>query len=141
MTVFKVSQPVGWTVLGTGDRPPSVPSVMKWTSEDPLAIEIIFEQATGEISWMFSRDLFADVLAGRCTDAGDGDVHVAKSSSGDSLILTLAVSHVINLKADDLKEVDFFMQNTFAYCPYGEEEIDIDTAIGKLLGGGWASGV
>lgn len=137
MTVFQVSHPVQWTVVG---RDAALPSVMKWTSEDPLAIRVIFEQPGGEVSWMFSRDLFADVVAGRCTDAGDGDVHVAKSSSSDSLILTLAVNHVVNLKAD-LAKIDSFLQSTFIYSPYGEEEIDVDTAIGRLLDGGWPSGV
>lgn len=135
MTKFQVSHPVQWAVVGHSAM---LPSVIRWTSEDPLAVELVFEQPAGEVSWMLSRDLFADVVAGRCTDAGDGDVHVTKS--GDSLILTLAVSHVVNLKAD-LAQIDSFLQSTFIYSPYGEEEMDIDATIGKLLGGGWASGV
>jgi len=131
-------------VIGPGDK---LPSVLKWTSTDPLAVTIVFGDGTGEISWIFARDLFADVVAGRCNDSGDGDVHVARSvnhglggPSRDQLILTLSVGHVVNLRTD-LDQIKIFLESTFTYSPYGEEVVDVDGAILKLLDDGWTSGV
>src|ERR1700756_5130674 len=142
MTVFQVSHPVNWTVIGNGDR---LPSVLKWTSEDPLAVRITFGDATGEVNWIFARDLFADVVTGKCFGAGDGDVHVVRSvnhglggPTRDQLVLTLSVGHVINLRAD-LSEVKFFIDSTFVYSAQGQEVVDIDTAILRLLDDGWTS--
>jgi hypothetical protein len=143
MTVFHVSHPVEWTVTGAGNK---LPSVLKWSSEDPLAVMISFGDATGEVKWTFARDLLADVISGKCDAAGDGDVHVSRSVnhglSGPGkaqLILVLSVNHKAMLRAD-LEQVKFFLDSTFIYSPWGAEIVDIDTTIVRLLDGGWENG-
>lgn len=145
MTVFHVSHPVSWIVVGVGHR---LSSVLHWTSEDPLAVRICFgDTATGEVNWIFARDLLADVVAGKCDEAGDGDVrvtrlvnHGAGGPPSDHLLLTLAVSQVVRLRAG-MSEVEFFTDSTFAYSKQGEEVMDIDSAIVRLLDDGRPSGV
>jgi hypothetical protein len=136
MTVFKVARAVEWDVLGFDHK---MPSTIKWTSEDPLAIEITFGDSAGKVIWLLSRDMFIEVCTGRCDEYGNGDVHLAKRinhglAGGESLVLTLNVGHVISLKANP-GIVNAFLQETLMYSPYGEENLDLDTTITKLLEG------
>lgn len=141
MTEFQVSHTVTWAVVGTID---SVPSVMSWTSEDPLAVEVSFGQGDGDhVEWKFARDLLADVVSGKLPRAGEGDVCVRRqkdNASQDQLILSLTVGFTRELRTD-LEEIRIFLQNTYMYAPQGEELIDMDATIDKILGGGQASGV
>lgn len=143
MTVFQVSHPVQWTVAGVGQQ---LSSVLYWTSEDPLAVRICFDDTLGEVNWIIARDLLANVADGKCDEAGDGDVRVTRlvnhglGPSSDHLLLTLSVGQVARLRAD-IGEVKFFTDRTFAYAKQGEEVVDIDSAITRLLDEGWASGV
>lgn len=146
MTVFRVSHPVQWTVVGVNHL---LSSVLHWTSEDPLAVRVCFGDTSvgDEVNWIFARDLLADVVGGKCDEAGDGDVHITRlvnhgtgGPSSDHLLLTLAVSQVVRLRAG-MSEVRFFTDSTFAYAKQGDEVMDIDSAISRLLDEGWASGV
>jgi hypothetical protein len=142
MTIFQVSHPVTWIVT---EASAGLPSTLYWSSADPVAVKACFGHAGDDrktTDWFFGRDLLADVAFGRCASAGDGDVHVARvlKDGREVLILTLSVGTVVHLQAD-LEEIKFFLEATFIYSPQGQEEIDMDTAIGRLLDGGWASGV
>lgn len=144
MTVFQVSHPAVWTVVGGTER---LPSIMRWTSADPVAVQISFGDSTGVVDWILARDLLADVAMGKLEESGVGDVkatrtvnHGLAGPTADQLVLTLSVGHVIKLRTD-LNEVRFFLEATFMYVKQGEENIDIDLALTKLLDDGWTSGV
>lgn len=141
MTTFRVNRDITWTVGGTDL---SLPSVLKWTSEDPLAVKVSFGDSTGIVDWVLGRDLLADVVLGRCESAGIGDVHAGRAADGirEYLLLTLSVSRVAQLQAE-LGEIRFFLEATFQYVPQGEEieVMDIDAAILRLLDDGQATGV
>lgn len=139
MTVFQVSHPVYWIVA---EASAGLPSTLYWSSADPVAVKVAFGDSTGVTEWIFARDLLADVCFGRCASAGSGDVHVARvlKDGREVVVLTLSVGHVVHLQAD-VEEIKFFLEATFIYAPQGQEEIDMDATIDKLLDGGWASGV
>jgi hypothetical protein len=137
MTAFQVSRPVKWAVAGGSH----LPSVLSWTSEDPLAVRIVFGDVTGQVTWVFARDLLADVVAGKCNDTGIGDVRVTRAvNSGlggrlhDQLSLTLSVQGHVALLRADISLISAFLDNTYIYTPQGTEIVDIDATIVKLLG-------
>jgi hypothetical protein len=149
MTEFQVSHRVTWIVEGTDGSNVALPSLLSWTSENPLAVHACFgdPDVGGAVEWIFGRDLLIDVVLDGAHTAGEGDVTVARRKNAglagpakDQLILTLSVGHVVNLRTD-LVEIKIFLQNTFIYAPQGQEVVDVDTTIEKLLDGGWASGV
>lgn len=144
MTYFQVSCPVSWRVENTSD---GLLSVMTWTSADPVAVKISFKDPSGDLDWVFARDLLADVVFEKSEESGAGDVHIARSRNhgltgraGDQLVLTLSVGHIARLRAN-LSDIRLFLQDTFRHVPQGEEVVDTDSAIVKLLDGGWTSGV
>ena len=137
-----MSSKVDWTVVDSDSGAPMMllPSVLAWDSASPLEVRVTFgSDFRDTVKWIFARDLLAEVTRdGGPETAGDGDVHVARRDG--SLVLTLCTDKRLVLRAEMLK-VKAFLNRSFSYCQPGAEEIDVDSAISKLLDGGWTSGV
>jgi hypothetical protein len=109
-----------------------------WSATDPLAVKVTFGSASGAVEWVFARELLTEVCFEKCRAIGAGDVHVARQDNlrgNDYLLLTLTTDQRLTVRAD-LEEIKFFLSNSFIYAQQGEEEVDIDTTITKLLDGG-----
>lgn len=103
-------------------------SVLYWDSEDPFALHVTFLDASGPVPWVFERDLVNEAMI--TGSAGDADVKLAVENN--VLTMTLSSSQTIIMKTP-LLPVETFVTRTFSYIPAGEEKIELDETIRRLL--------
>lgn len=108
----------------------SVPSDISWSSDDPIALTVIFYDREGPAEWLFARDLLSDAI--ELGHAGDGDVS-AKVLDG-CLFLTLASPYGTCVLETDYLTLSAFLDVTYKLAPREEEDTGIDLLIDNLLG-------
>lgn len=111
---------------------------LRYDTREPLAVTMRFLAPTGDVVWMFSRELLA---GGLIEPTGDGDVHVwpsydhnnepvtvmELSSPDGSALVQIAESSVLS-----------FFDETALLVPLGAERVDtqIDETIAAILATG-----
>lgn len=109
--------------------------VLGYDRRDPFAVRVIFPSPSGDVVWMFARDLLIDGLEG---PAGSGDVHIWPCLSGarrEVLIIELSSPDGELLVQTSAREVRAFVQLTLAAVPRGTESAtcDVDGLLTALL--------
>lgn len=106
---------------------------LAYDAEDPFAITMTFRTRTGDVPWVFHRELLLDGLTEPC---GDGDVHIspAIAANGDGMVVielrSNTGSFVARARAHDVQQ---FLMGTMSLVPLGTETVDVDALIGTLL--------
>lgn len=127
-----VSRILNWYEWETGG---CIVSFLKWEPSDPLSVRIEFGMPPGSQVWMISRDLLADVAEGKTTSAGIGDIVV--SAVDDWMTILLRSPDGTGKFRTDMDKIGFFLKAIDAQMPRGTEEIDVDSALQKLLEGNY----
>jgi hypothetical protein len=111
-------------------------SIVKWYLEDPLSLHITFYLAgDNAVDWVIGRELFSDVVTGGKSIAGIGDAIVKHVNTAKGAVLELALSSgsgSCRIRTD-MGKFREFLESTYARVPVGQETVDWDTAIDKLL--------
>lgn len=107
-----------------------VPTVLSYDPADPFAVGARFRDATGDVEWVFSRDL---LTAGMHVHIGLGDVRVwpASDPGVPVVFLTMTTLEGSVLMEFDAAELKAFLVQTHLLVPNGTEwrHIDIDGLI------------
>ncbi|MFJ7280771.1 SsgA family sporulation/cell division regulator [Kitasatospora sp. NPDC098663] len=108
-----------------------VPTLCRYSLADPFAVTMDFDDACGEARWLLSRDL---LLAGLEGPAGDGDVHIAPTEDGGTVI-ALGGPGGVALLHTATRPLARFLTATLLLVPLGAEgqHVDWDAAIARFL--------
>jgi len=106
-----------------------------YDSQDPFAVNAVFDTAAGMVHWNFSRDLLMDGLH---EPTGDGDVHVwpCLDSDGRAVVILELCSPdgeaLVQIRTDLLRS---FTDKMLRAVPRGEESafLDVDGAIAAIF--------
>ncbi|MER5747714.1 SsgA family sporulation/cell division regulator [Streptomyces sp. NPDC002225] len=115
----------------------TVPARLRYRSDDPYAVSFAFDTGTGSpVTWTFARDLLAD---GLLRLAGDGDVLLWPSGTGDHAVFNLALSSPAGHArlAAPFRPVTDWLAHTYRLVPAGQEmdDLDIEAELCRLLHG------
>ncbi|CAA9326350.1 MAG: Sporulation and cell division protein SsgA [uncultured Nocardioidaceae bacterium] len=110
-------------VLAGGNARP-IPATLSYDPADPLAVTVVFHEATGEVCWTFGRDLLIDGLR---RPVGEGDVHVAPARDGGGGIALTLVSPDCQVTLEASRtDLSAFLSATTARVPRGRERTTVD---------------
>lgn len=106
---------------------------LAYDAEDPFAVTMTFRTRSGDVPWVFHREL---LLNGMSNPAGDGDVRISPSIDIDGRAVTMIElqsntgSFVAQARTPEVYE---FVTGTLNLVPLGAEVIDVDAMIDTLL--------
>lgn len=118
-----------------GDRVVCIPVVARYVKKDPLFVRMTFVQAGGDAVWEISRDLLLEAIKNPTLTAGEGEVQARVGPMLAYLYLTLTSTTGESIVSLPLKDVEEFVASTTQQVPVGEEKINVDRAIRKILEG------
>ena len=114
---------------------------LNYDVSDPYAVQVCFHTGSGStggdvVQWTFARQLLSD---GVNAPAGEGDVQVWPSSSGDLPVVCLSLSSPSGRALFEVPLMDLveFLGRTYDAVPTGaeSEHVDVDAELALLL---WA---
>lgn len=116
---------------------------LKYSTEDPFAISIVFHTLGGDVSWVFARELISEGLE---RPAGQGDVKIWPDEPRDEagipccdeprrILMCLGGVEGDALLEFDATDLSSFLHETVKMVPWGMEsaQIDLDIEIDALL--------
>lgn len=106
---------------------------LAYDSEDPFAITMTFHTRTGDVPWVFHRQLLLDGLT---NPSGEGDVHIWPSidMNGRAVVVIELTSNSGSFVAHaQTQEIYHFLIGTLSLVPLGSERIDVDALVDWLL--------
>ncbi len=106
---------------------------LAYDAEDPFAITMTFHTRTGDVPWVFHREL---LLGGLTNPVGEGDVHIFPSIDlqGRAVVVIELLSTSGSFVAHaQTQEIYQFLMGTMSLVPLGAERIDVDAMIDSLL--------
>ena len=106
---------------------------LAYAAEDPFAITMTFRTRTGDVPWVFHREL---LLGGLTNPVGEGDVRMYPSIDlqGRAVVVIELLSTAGSFVAHaQTQEIHQFLNGTLALVPLGSEHIDVDAMIDSLL--------
>ena len=108
---------------------------LRYDTEDPYAVHVGFRTGGDEVvEWTFARQLLTD---GVSRPAGEGDVRVWPSQSGNGSVVNLALSSPSGraLFEVPLSELVEFLTRTYGAVPTGAESdfVDLDAELALLM--------
>lgn len=112
-----------------------VETTLRYRTDDPYAVSLLFHSSAGDVEWVVSRTL---LLQGLAAPAGEGDVKVwpGLGEDGDGVAVLDFSSPDGRLVAEtDAHELQAFLGQTFAAVPVGTEgrHLDLDGLVAALL--------
>lgn len=111
---------------------PAIPSLATWDESEPLSVKVAFGFGFGEpIVWDICRDILGDAIARPEKIFGDGDV-CARVSFGMMFLNLQSPDGQIMLTAST-DQLGAFLLKTYERVPRGQETVDIDACIERLL--------
>lgn len=124
----RVSTSCTWTTLSGLEY---VPSELRWTTDDPLAVKIVFALRQ---EWAFAYSLIHDATKIEYGRTGSGDIRFLTGWAEDGkLIMCLSSPDgAIDLKCD-IEAVRAFVSCVEA-CHPEKFAVDVDSALVRLLG-------
>jgi hypothetical protein len=143
-------QPLKTHVVTTDTRMAGVPAILRYRSDDPYAVRLVFldiaPSGDGEdkgdddpeivdgVEWVFARDLLTDGLH---TPTGEGDVHVWPFGPGD-LMIELRSGASTALVITPQAAVRLFLCHVYAIVPAGSERrhLNLDRELERFAGQG-----
>jgi hypothetical protein len=119
------------------DGSTAVDAELRYTRQDPYAVELAFSVAGSQVTWLFSRDL---LIRGVHQPIGDGDVHLfpCLDPAGHAAVVLELVSPdgvaLVEARSRDL--VEFLALSTQVVWPGTEgEHVGLDETIAAILVG------
>jgi hypothetical protein len=100
---------------------------------DPWAVTMALDTPSGEVRWTFARSLLVE---GQYEPVGDGDVHVwpCLSPCGEAVVIVELDSPAgETLLQFPTRAVQDFVYASLDVLPLGEEQVDVDSWIARLL--------
>ncbi|MFI8461855.1 SsgA family sporulation/cell division regulator [Kitasatospora sp. NPDC085464] len=110
-------------------RPHPLPTTCRYSTADPYAVTLDFDDAGSQARWLLSRDL---LLAGLERPAGDGDVHIAPAGTGETVI-ALGGQRGVALLHTATPPLAGFLTATLRLVPLGAEGQHVDWDAGIAL--------
>jgi hypothetical protein len=115
-----------------------------YTATDPVAVSMTLiaelELGSGEMvseqqTWVFARNLLDAALSHGSFPVGEGDVVITHDRVRDVVTFTLLDLHgVPHQLYVDVEPVVEFLERSLRLVPTGAETVDVDAALGQLLG-------
>ncbi len=132
-----LEQPTGARLITAADQDLAIPTTLRYTSADPLAVHLDFPPHVtldGEVTtWTFARALLASGLR---TSAGLGSVRVRPCGSSHTYVEFHAAegTAVLRFETADLYR---FLARTYTVVAPGEETVgaELDRGLVTLFGG------
>ena len=103
-----------------------IPISATWTSDDPLVLSCSLDG----VKWVIGRDLIRQGLSSR-SPLGGGDIRVSCSTT--SLFLELDGKGGDSLVWMPKERMQGFLNKTYSLAPEGEEQMDMDSVIERIL--------
>ncbi|MFF4272293.1 SsgA family sporulation/cell division regulator [Streptomyces sp. NPDC001536] len=131
-----LQQPAHGRLITADEQVLPVPTTLRYTSEDPLAVHLDFPPEValdGEVvSWTFARSLLE---AGLCGPAGGGDVHLWPCGR-DRTVVELHSPYGLALLQFDTSVLRRFLLRTYAVVGAGQEDVsaEVDRGLSALFG-------
>ncbi|WP_206503207.1 SsgA family sporulation/cell division regulator [Streptomyces chrestomyceticus] len=130
-----IDQAVHARLIATVPRSRKVPGRLRYDSEDPLAIHVVFPPVASldgaEVGWTFARDLLADGLR---EPSGQGDVHIWPCGPDHTMLEfhTADGLAMVQFPARDLRR---FLMRSYGVVPLGAEarHLDVEGDLAALL--------
>ncbi|MDG5805620.1 SsgA family sporulation/cell division regulator [Streptomyces ossamyceticus] len=136
MTVT-LEQPARVLLVTAEDRELPVPTTLRYTSDDPLAVHLDFPAdislSGSMVTWTFARELLEEGLRG---PAGTGDVHIWPCGRARTVV-ELHSPHGMALLRFDTAALRRFLVRTFAVVGSGSEPVGraVDRGLTALFDG------
>ncbi|MGL5829771.1 MAG: SsgA family sporulation/cell division regulator [Angustibacter sp.] len=109
-------------------------STLRYSADDPFAVEATFRAGSDAISWVLGRDLLNDGLMG---ESGEGDVRVWPAIEDRTRVVMLELTSPDGraLLAADAASLEAFLQRTYEAVPLGYEgeHLNLDRTIARLM--------
>jgi hypothetical protein len=134
-----VQAEVSMTFLVSTDLSFRIPVGLRYDSEDPYAVEIVFHlPGDAPVRWTFARELLLDGLS---KPSGEGDVHIAPPSPErlSDVFITLRVGDERALFRAGAAPLVAFLDRTDRLVQFGEEAAasdsagDLDAVLDRIL--------
>ncbi|MFD5125727.1 SsgA family sporulation/cell division regulator [Streptomyces sp. NPDC058385] len=111
-----------------------LPARFSYRAADPYAVQAVFEQGGGDITWTFARDLLSDGMHAR---TGDGDVTVWTSTGSDQhdaarTYIELSPPSGTALLSLPRARVEEFLSQTISIVPPGTEHAYVSSSLHDL---------
>jgi hypothetical protein len=108
----------------------TVAATLSYRAADPYAVDVTFHTATGDVRWVFARELLADGLH---RPSGEGDVRV--TPAGRAALVTLSSPDGIATLRVNRRSLAVFVERTHRLVPPGHEgdHLDLDAAVAALV--------
>jgi len=98
---------------------------------DPYAVVfVITSTGSPPVSWTFARELLSAGLHG---GFGSGNVVIAPAPEGPALLIALESGTDFAVLRIDAAPVREFLDRTYRLVPAGDEEVDVDALLDRLL--------
>lgn len=109
-----------------------LPATLSYRSRDPYAVTATFHTPTGDVVWVFARDL---LVTGVKRPVGLGDVRVAPVRGDGDIALTLSSPDGNARLTVDESAIGTFLRRTHRVVPAGQEGdyLDVDAMIAALV--------
>lgn len=116
-----------------GDPGGRVTSAWTWTPAEPCKVAVLIITRDGEtIPWVFGRQL---LIEGVVVPAGAGDVRMWTDGARLKLVFINQQSRASAQFSAPLASVSAFLTKTLEATPLNAEQVDVDSALVKLLAG------
>jgi hypothetical protein len=133
--VAGVTHPLTMECVDADGATHHVDTSLAYVPSDPYAVTLTFRTAAGDVPWTFGREL---MVHGLVSPTGEGDVHVwpTVDGRGRSVLVVELESPDGRLRAQArAEEVCRFLSHSLNLVPLGEERLDVDLLLARLLGG------